>query len=117
MEETSVPRAQWLRGVLDMCLLALMAQAPVYGYEMTVRLGEAGLDVADGSIYPALARLRKRGLVEVERRAGGGGPARTYYRPSEAGSQLLRSWSHDWSAFTASVGSIVKPVTHKESEH
>ncbi|WP_398922587.1 PadR family transcriptional regulator [Streptomyces sp. I6] len=74
MEETSVPRAQWLRGVLDMCLLALMAQAPVYGYEMTVRLGEAGLDVADGSIYPALARLRKRGLVEVERRAGAAVP-------------------------------------------
>ncbi|MGG7574945.1 PadR family transcriptional regulator [Streptomyces sirii] len=114
MEETSAPRAQWLRGVLDMCLLALMAQAPIYGYEMAVRLGEAGLDVADGSIYPALARLRKRRLVEVERRAGEGGPARTYYKPSPAGLQMLRSWSSDWNEFAASIGSIVTHTAEKE---
>ncbi|MEE4422465.1 MULTISPECIES: PadR family transcriptional regulator [Streptomyces] len=115
MEETSTPRAQWLRGVLDMCLLALMAETPVYGYEMTVRLAKAGLDVADGSIYPALARLRKRQLVETERRSGGGGPARTYYRPSEAGMQMLRSWSRDWSQFATSVGSIITQTAREES--
>ncbi|MFE3654162.1 MULTISPECIES: PadR family transcriptional regulator [unclassified Streptomyces] len=115
MEETSTPRAQWLRGVLDMCLLALMAESPVYGYELTVRLAEAGLDVADGSIYPALARLRKRELVEVERRSGGGGPARTYYRPSEAGMRILRSWSRDWSEFATSIDSIVTQPAREES--
>ncbi|MFE7314150.1 PadR family transcriptional regulator [Streptomyces sp. NPDC057555] len=113
MEETSAPRAQWLRGVLDMCLLALMAEAPVYGYEMTVRLGEAGLDVADGSIYPALARLRKRQLVEVERRTGEGGPARTYYRPSEAGLQVLRSMSRDWSEFALGVSTVIAQTGRK----
>ncbi|MFE7301965.1 PadR family transcriptional regulator [Streptomyces sp. NPDC057579] len=115
MEETSTPRAQWLRGVLDMCLLALMAESPVYGYELTVRLAEAGLDVADGSIYPALARLRKRELVEVERRSGGGGPARTYYRPSEAGMRIFRSWSRDWSEFATSIDSIVTQPAREES--
>ncbi|PRH80667.1 PadR family transcriptional regulator, partial [Streptomyces solincola] len=35
MEELNTPRAQWLRGVLDMCLPALMAERPVYGYEMS----------------------------------------------------------------------------------
>ncbi|MFF8896439.1 PadR family transcriptional regulator [Streptomyces lydicus] len=115
MEETSAPRAQWLRGVLDMCLLALMAEAPVYGYEMTVRLAEVGLDVADGSIYPALARLRKRGLVETERRSGGGGPARTYYSPSGAGMRMLRAWGRDWGEFAASIGAIVGPPAREES--
>ncbi|WP_267243007.1 PadR family transcriptional regulator [Streptomyces sp. PR69] len=114
MEETSTPRAQWLRGVLDMCLLALMAESPVYGYELTVRLAEAGLEVADGSIYPALARLRKRELVEVERRSGDGGPARTYYRPSEAGMQALRSWSRDWNELATSIGSIINQNARKE---
>ncbi|WP_420082601.1 PadR family transcriptional regulator (plasmid) [Streptomyces sp. JL4002] len=114
MEETPTPHAQWLRGVLDMCLLALMAKAPVYGYEMTVQFSKAGLDVADGSIYPALARLRKRQLVEVERRTGEGGPARTYYRPSEAGLQLLQSWSLDWKEFTSSISSIVTHTARKE---
>ncbi|MEU6328162.1 PadR family transcriptional regulator [Streptomyces sp. NPDC047049] len=115
MEETSTPRAQWLRGVLDMCLLALMAESSVYGYELTVRLAEAGLEVADGSIYPALARLRKRKLVEVERRSGDGGPARTYYRPSEAGMETLRSWSHDWNQLATSIGSIINQNARKES--
>ncbi|MFG2528328.1 PadR family transcriptional regulator [Streptomyces sp. NPDC048516] len=115
MEEAFTPRVQWLRGVLDMCLLALMAETPVYGYEMTVRLAKAGLDVADGSIYPALARLRKRGLVEVERRSGDGGPARTYYSPSETGLQVLRSWGSDWKAFATSIGSIISQTTQEES--
>jgi len=115
MEETSTPRAQWLRGVLDMCLLALMAEAPVYGYEMTVRLAKAGLDVADGSIYPALARLRKRELVTVERRSGDGGPARTYYTPSEAGMRMLRSSSRDWGEFAASIHTIIDPPAREES--
>lgn len=115
MEETPAPRAQWLRGVLDMCLLALMAQGPVYGYEMTVRLAETGLDVADGSIYPALARLRTRELVEIERRSGDSGPARTYYRPSEAGMRMLRSWSRDWSEFATSIGSLIDPPAREES--
>ncbi|MFD9207418.1 PadR family transcriptional regulator [Streptomyces sioyaensis] len=115
MEEMSTPRGQWLRGVLDMCLLALMAEAPVYGYEMTVRLAQAGLDVADGSIYPALARLRKRELVEIERRTGGGGPARTYYRPSEAGMRMLRAWSRDWGEFATSIGSLIGPPAREES--
>ncbi len=113
MEETSALHAQWLRGVLDMCLLALMAEAPVYGYEMTVRLGKAGLDVADGSIYPALARLRKRQLVEVERRTGEGGPARTYYKPSEAGLQLLRSMRRDWSEFALNVTTMITKTGQK----
>lgn len=115
MEETPTPRAQWLRGVLDMCLLALMAEGPVYGYEMTVRLARAGLDVADGSIYPALARLRKRELVEIERRSGDGGPARTYYSPSPAGMRMLRSWSHDWSTFATSIGSLIDPSAREKT--
>ncbi|MCF3142878.1 PadR family transcriptional regulator [Streptomyces platensis] len=117
MEETSSARAQWLRGVLDMCLLALMAEAPVYGYEMTVRLSKAGLDVADGSIYPALARLRKRELVMVERRSGGGGPARTYYMPSEAGMRMLRSRSREWDEFATSIHTIIGPPAREESWH
>ncbi|MFK0238949.1 PadR family transcriptional regulator [Streptomyces vinaceus] len=115
MEETSTPRAQWLRGVLDMCLLALMAEAPVYGYELTVKLAEAGLEVAEGSIYPALARLRKRQLVEVERRSGDGGPARTYYRPSEAGTQTFQSWSRDWKEHATSISSIINKTTKEEA--
>ncbi|MFI1156087.1 PadR family transcriptional regulator [Streptomyces sioyaensis] len=76
---------------------------------------KAGLDVADGSIYPALARLRKRELVTVERRSGGGGPARTYYMPSEAGMRMLRSWSRDRGEFATSIHTIIGPPAREGS--
>jgi PadR family transcriptional regulator PadR len=75
-----------LRGVLDLCLLAVMDEGPAYGYEMTKRLRDRGLAiVGEGSIYPLLGRLERDGLVETYRAASNGGPPRKYYRPSSAG--------------------------------
>jgi PadR family transcriptional regulator, regulatory protein PadR len=82
--------SQLLRGVLDLCLLAVMDEGPTYGYEMTKRLRERGLAiVGEGSIYPLLARLEREGLVQTERVASNGGPPRKYYRPSPEGRRAL----------------------------
>ena len=68
-------RSQLLRGVLDLCLLAVMGEGPAYGYEMTKRLRARGLSiVGEGSIYPVLGRLERDGLVETRRQASNGGP-------------------------------------------
>ncbi len=72
-------RSQLLRGVLDLCLLAVMSEGPAYGYEMTKRLKARGLSmVGEGSIYPLLGRLEHDGLVETRRAASNGGPPRKY---------------------------------------
>jgi PadR family transcriptional regulator, regulatory protein PadR len=90
---------QFLRGALDLCLLAVMAEGPAYGYEMTKRLRARGLaTVGEGSIYPLLARLEREGLVETERAASNGGPPRKYYRPSRAGRRALESGIAEWQA-------------------
>ena len=83
-------RTELLRGVLDLCLLAVMDEEPAYGYEMTKRLRDRGLAiVGEGSIYPLLGRLERDGLVETYRAASTGGPARKYYRPSSPGRLAL----------------------------
>jgi PadR family transcriptional regulator PadR len=88
---------QLLRGVLDLCLLAVMAEGPAYGYEMTKRLRDRGLGiVGEGSIYPLLARLEREGLVETERVASNGGPPRKYYRPSREGRRALVDGIEQW---------------------
>jgi PadR family transcriptional regulator PadR len=88
---------QLLRGVLDLCLLAVMQEGPAYGYEMTKRLRERGLSiVAEGSIYPLLARLERDGLVETYREASNGGPSRKYYRPSRKGRRALADGIAEW---------------------
>ena len=79
MATTERRSSQLLRGVLDLCLLAVVADEPAYGYEMTKRLRSRGLSiVGEGSIYPLLGRLERDGLVDTYRAASDGGPPRKY---------------------------------------
>lgn len=103
-------RTQLLRGVLDLCALAIMAEGPVYGYELTKRLRERGLTiVGEGSIYPLLARLEREGLVETYRAASNGGPPRKYYRPSAAGSRAFAAGVSEWQATRDALDSVLQP--------
>jgi PadR family transcriptional regulator, regulatory protein PadR len=99
MVEVGGRRTQLLRGVLDLCLLAVMGEGPAYGYEMTKRLGARGLSiVGEGSIYPLLGRLERDGLVDTHRAASNGGPPRKYYRLSGQGERALTSGISEWKA-------------------
>ena len=106
--------SQLLKGVLDMCLLSLIAEEPSYGYEMAAKLKGRGLQlVSDGSIYPTLSRLQKAGLVEgyfVE--ADGSGPPRKYYRIVESGRLRLDEWSGEWKNLSAGVTAILNGGEH-----
>lgn len=104
-------RSQMLRGVLDLCLLAVMDEGPTYGYEMTKRLRDRGLSiVGEGSIYPLLGRLERDGLVETYRATSNGGPPRKYYRPSGAGRQALALGVSDWRAARDAIDAVLAPV-------
>ncbi len=86
-----------LRGVLDLCLLAVMGEGPAYGYEMTKRLRARGLSiVGEGSIYPLLGRLERDGLVETRRAASNGGPPRKYYSLSPDGEREFEAGVREW---------------------
>lgn len=106
--------SQLLKGVLDMCLLSLIAEEPSYGYEMAAKLNDRGLHlVSDGSIYPTLSRLQKAGLVEgyfVE--ADGSGPPRKYYRIVDEGRDRLTEWSKEWETLQAGVSTILNGGEH-----
>ena len=99
----------WLRGLLDVCLMAALEPGPLYGYEMTKRLTDAGLGgVADGSIYPAMARMEKAGLVTTYRQSSAAGPPRKYYRLNEAGTALLDQRRQQWDEFSGAVTQVLK---------
>ena len=104
-------RTQLLRGALDLCLLAVIAEAPAYGYEMTTRLRERGLSiVGEGSIYPLLGRLERDGFVETYRAASNGGPPRKYYRPSEAGRRALAAGVAEWRSARDALDAVLGRV-------
>lgn len=110
-------RSDLLRGVLDLCLLAVMAEGPVYGYEMTKRLRARGLSiVGEGSIYPLLGRLEREGLVETHRAASNGGPPRKYYRPSEEGRRVLAAGVAEWRAARDAVDAVLRPLEEEVTQ-
>ena len=101
-------RTQLLRGVLDLCLLAVMGEGSTYGYEMTKRLKARGLSmVGEGSIYPLLGRLERDGLVDTHRGASNGGPPRKYYQLSHRGQRALASGISEWEATRDAVDAVL----------
>jgi PadR family transcriptional regulator PadR len=106
--ESSARNSQLLKGVLDVCLLAVIAKEPAYGYEMTKRLTECGLStVGEGSIYPVLGRLERDALVETFHQASNGGPPRKYYRLTAAGRRSLKTWKAEWKAAREAVDGVL----------
>ena len=104
-------RAQWLRGALDLCVLALLTHGESYGYELSQTLESTGLGpIQGGTLYPVLLRLERSGQITGRWRGGEAGPARKYYRISRAGSQTLRRATVDWTTFADGVSAILREV-------
>ena len=114
MASIEARRSQLLRGVLDLCLLAVLNDEPAYGYEMTKRLRARGLStVGEGSIYPLLGRLERDGLVDTYRAASNGGPPRKYYRLTDDGRRALAAGTSEWRAARDAVDGVLD-VTEAE---
>lgn len=80
---------QMRKGVLDLCILKALSAAEWYGYALVKALvAVPGVGVAEGSIYPLLARLRRQGLVTTRLEESREGPARKYYTATPAGRAL-----------------------------
>jgi len=108
---TADPSTTWVRGVLDLTLLGLLASGEAYGYELGRSLEASGIGtVPGGSLYPALLRLEKAGLLRSEWRAGDGGPGRKYYALSAAGRRVLERDARAWRSFAASLDAVLGPA-------
>ncbi|MGV3578860.1 PadR family transcriptional regulator [Brevundimonas sp.] len=97
---------QLKKGVLGLCVLALLARADSYAYEIASRLS-AAIDMGEGTIYPLMRRMQSDGLVETYLVESSSGPSRKYYRLSPAGRDALAAQSAEWTHFTRAVDAIV----------
>ncbi|ASU79999.1 PadR family transcriptional regulator [Actinopolyspora erythraea] len=110
-EKKSVERqTQWLRGVLDLAVLALLAESGEdYGYTLVRRLDEAGLPgMRPGTLYPLLNRLDSEGLVRSEWRAGSGGPGRKFFLLTERGRAVLAEQGPLWTEFAKNATAVLE---------
>lgn len=89
-----------MRGVLELCVLGVLADGPTYGYAIAQRLAEAGLGVVKGgTLYPLLTRLEGEELVEATWRAGDGGPGRKFFELTVVGHSELHRRDLLWAEF------------------
>ncbi len=111
MDELIWP-GDWLRGVLAMCVLAVIAEcgpAGTYGYAIAQRLAEQGLGrIKGGTLYPVLNRLEAEGHVHASWLPGEGGPGRKAFTLTPAGRRHLAERREQWSAFTQRTHDLIE---------
>ncbi|MFC6882870.1 MULTISPECIES: PadR family transcriptional regulator [Actinomadura] len=101
-------RASWLKGVLDLLVLASLTEGESYGYEIAKTLAAAGLgQIKGGTLYPVLNRLEEAGLVAAEFRVADRGPGRRYYHLTDDGRATLAEQGGLWLAFDGSVRAVL----------
>lgn len=106
-----------LRGILDACLLALIAQDDRYGYEIAAGMREAGLGfVRDGTIYPLLARLEHRGYLDSYLAPSISGPRRRYYTITAAGRMELTRATGVWRQVSSGVDAVLNSVRQSKGD-
>jgi len=97
---------QLKKGVLAMCVLALLAREDSYAYEIASRLAH-DIDMGEGTIYPLMRRMQSDGLVETYLVESSSGPSRKYYRLTPGGRASLESQTAEWTAFARAVDGIL----------
>ena len=104
--------AQIRRGLLELCVLALIDQRATYGYEIVTRLARSPqLAAGEGTVYPLLRRLRRDGLLSTSWKESDAGPPRQYYELTSAGRSYLGALHEDWAAVVEAVRINLAPET------
>jgi PadR family transcriptional regulator PadR len=98
---------QLKKGVLELCVLALLSRGDGYAYDIASRLAK-GIDMGEGTIYPLMRRLQDDGLVATYLSESPSGPPRKYYRLTDAGRRSFEAQKAEWTAFARAVDAILE---------
>lgn len=101
------------QGTLDLLVLKTLSLGPMHGYGIGQRisqLAEEMLTVEEGTLYPAIYRLEKRGWIEGDWGVSDNNRRARFYRLTRAGRRQLATEKSAWAALTLIVGRILKAV-------
>lgn len=104
---------QFKKGVLEICVLALLNNTDRYGYELVQKISEQ-ISISEGSVYPLLRRLTKEGYFTTYLQESSEGPSRKYYKLTEPGREYLLNLLKEWKDFTHGVNQLIKEGVQDE---
>jgi len=100
-----------LKGSTDHLLLSLIGQEPTYGYQLIKEIGKRSggyFEFKEGTLYTALHRLEKEGLIEGKWERIPNGQERRYYYLSKTGRRVLNEKKDEWRGFSAAVNLVTE---------
>ena len=103
MEDT-----QLIKGILEGCVLGIIAKGETYGYEIISVLEECGFEnLGEGTLYPVLTRLDKNGYISCRREKSPLGPVRKYYSITDEGLIYYEKFKENYRKIIESVNKIL----------
>lgn len=102
-------KAQLRKGVLELCILSILAKERKYASEIISHLKDAKLIIVEGTLYPLLTRLRSAGFLAYEWEESKNGPPRKYYSITAQGKDFLSELSASWNELKDAVEQLTNP--------
>jgi PadR family transcriptional regulator PadR len=102
--------ADVLQGTLDMLILKAVSLGPLHGYGVLLRIQQISrnrLEIQQGSLYPALYRLERQGLIESEWGASDNNRKARFYRLTAAGRRRLQQETREWNRMADIIANIL----------
>ena len=97
---------QFNKGVLEMCVLALLAKRDYYGFELVETISKY-IMISDGTIYPLLRRLTTEKYVETYLLESPSGPPRKYYSMTKHGREVTENLVKEWQVFNQNIEQLI----------
>ena len=104
--------SQYKKGVLELCVLALLKKQDQYGSEISDRLSRE-IAIADGTVYPILRKLKGEGLVTTYLQEESGGPPRKYYSLTSLGRETYETGRAEYLQFARSVRMLLEEAENE----
>lgn len=99
---------QLLKGILEGCVLAIIARCETYGYEILTEMEKVGFnDLGEGTLYPVLTRLDKNGYISCRKAKSPLGPIRKYYSITDTGKDRLEAFKVNYKKIASSANKVL----------
>lgn len=101
---------QLKKGTLELCVLSLLAREDMYGFELVGTIS-AHIEIAEGTIYPLLKRIKDEGFVTTYLRESQEGPPRKYYRITESGRTTKDTLTTEWCKLVTGMNKLLEGLS------
>ncbi|MBT3320088.1 MAG: PadR family transcriptional regulator [Clostridia bacterium] len=98
---------QFKKGVLNLCVLTLLKKKDAYGYDLAEKMAQS-IEIAEGTLYPLLRKLKLDGLCETYLSERSAGPPRKYYKLTQKGIDAQRVLRDEWKTFSTNVNELME---------